>query len=73
MKTSEVIGIVNHLQQILMVYKEITSLPNCNDCVRGDCDIKPKAGSMVRFNCHKHIKLDKEPDYVMGDKEFYCS
>lgn len=71
MKTDEIIGMVNHLSQILMVYKEITSLPNCNDCARGDCDIAPKAGSMVRFNCYKHIKADRELDIIVGDKEFY--
>lgn len=62
MKTSEIIGAVNHLQQILMSYKEIISLPNCNDCARGNCDIAPKPGSTVRFNCHKHIKADRDPD-----------
>ena len=52
MTTKEIIGAVNHLNEILRAYEELVSLPDCNTCKKKkECEHVPLAGQMVRINC----------------------
>lgn len=39
----------------LQYKEEITKLPDCNTCGRGDCDKRPGLGEYVRINCFDWI------------------
>ena len=61
MTTDEIIGSVNHLSQILMAYKELIELPDCNTCaIKKDCVHAPRAGQMVRINCFMYKRRRNE-------------
>ena len=45
----------------LMAYRNITESGDCNVCkFKGICDIQPKVGQLVRYNCYHFSKADKE-------------
>lgn len=36
---------------VLRAYDKITSLPDCNDCAKKDCEYMPMWGEPTRYNC----------------------
>lgn len=55
-QTAYVRGIADWLKLL----KEITESGDCNNCLwKGKCDIEPKAGQMVRYNCYAYAKTEK--------------
>lgn len=39
----------------LMLLRQIQTTGDCNDCRNGQCEWKPKAGQLVRFNCPHYV------------------
>ena len=54
----------------LKVLKEIWDSGSCNDCkFRGHCDIEPKVGQLVRFNCYHFSREDEQKGNEMELEE----
>lgn len=33
-------------------FDDIVNRPDCNTCIKKDCEYRPKPGQITRFNCH---------------------
>lgn len=41
-----------YILDALMAYRNIIQAGNCNDCkAQKECEVKPKLGQLVRYNC----------------------
>lgn len=67
MRHDDLIGALRQAIEVIEVYDEIMSLPDCNTCaanLKNRCEIAPRAGQMVRINCYYY---EKEGDLVNED------
>ena len=51
-----------YILDCLCAYRDITNSGDCNDCMNRECNIKPRAGQLVRYNCAYYQKNRKVVD-----------
>ena len=60
-RIDDVIATQAYILDVLIAYREISKLPDCNDCaVKNNCIHAPKAGQMVRHNCFAFVSKGVE-------------
>ena len=50
-KLSKTISDVAYILDSLILLRQIQQTGDCNICKNRDCELKPKVGQMVRYNC----------------------
>lgn len=56
-KLNETIADVSYVLDCLRALRNICESGDCNNCkVSNACEVKPKAGQMVRYNCPFYVK-----------------
>lgn len=60
---NEIIGNLHYVADLLTVAKQVARMPNCNDCVKADCEYKPPWGMPVRYNCPLHARKEDRHGY----------
>lgn len=60
-KLDDAIANVAYILDALMAYRNIVESGDCNNCkVQRKCEVKPKPGQLVRYNC---------PFYQRGEQD----
>lgn len=64
-KLDETIVDVSYVLGCLLAFRNICESGDCNNCkVSNACEVKPKAGQMVRYNCPFYVKDGRGRDEV---------
>lgn len=50
-RLTKTISNVAYILDSLILLRQIQQTGDCNICVNKECEYKPKAGQMVRYNC----------------------
>lgn len=50
-KLDTIISNVGYIFESLILLRDIKSTGDCNVCKNKECEYKPKAGQLVRYNC----------------------
>ena len=65
-----------YILDALMAYRNIVESGDCNNCkVQRECEVKPKPGQLVRYNCPFYQRGGKPEKKWMGKiyRCLYCS
>ena len=58
-KLNDLIGIYASTLDHLMLLRNILETGDCNTCKNEECQWKPQAGQMVRYNCPHYMQLSR--------------
>lgn len=62
-RLDDTIADVSYILDTLMAYRNIVQTGNCNSCnVQKKCEVKPKPGQLVRYNCPFYYRGGQDED-----------